>query len=586
MKKITFLSMMLLIIGSLNAQLGTYQFQEFNDSNGFGSFSGMTNVFSGGDFDTEDAPNIPIGFDFEYAGQTYNTLNISVDGSVSFTENNITGGNDLASTTAHHINIIAPFWDDLKLFNSDNGVISYRTYGNAPNRGFVVEWKNIRRYNHTGTVTFRLILRETTNYIKFHYGTSNLSFSDASIGFNANDGTTTTFVSVTPGATTSVSTSTANNDVNSTDFPENMIYVFSPRPENDLHHNAIQITLNDCAHPISAYNAGATYSGGNTPTCGGYAGSSTRDIWYKFTAPEKGAIRITRKNEGDWSSISYAIQHGGGLSNPIIACDFIPTANTSKEIYNLVPGDIYFIRMWDYDNNNFGYAYFCVESLDNDYNNHSFPLTVQPENASSYIETYANNVGATASPNPPVGADGYNGGDIWFNFVAPSNGQIAVVHSDIAGDWSSFAFTVSTGAGAAYDAHGVIYILGYSAPYTPVVISGLTAGTTYYLRAWDYNNDDFGNSPFYLRVDTTVGIEDYTNLDFKYYPNPATNVLNVNAKNDISSITLTNMMGQQVLSVTPNMQETTIDIAHLPQGIYMMNVLVGDSSKTVKIIKK
>ena len=577
---------MFLIIGSINAQLGTYQFQEIS-SNNYISFLNTTAVFSGGNFDTEDAPNIPIGFDFKYAGQTYNSLTISVDGAISFTENNVYGGNNLASTTTHHTNIIAPFWDDLELLDSDNGIISYKAYGTAPNRGFVVEWRNIRRYNHTGTMTFRLFIKETTNYIKFQYGSSNLNFSNASIGFNAKNGSTTTFVSVTPGTPASVSTSTANNDVSNTSYPSNKIYIFSPRPANDLHQNAIQITLNNCAHPISAYNAGASYSSGNTPTCGGYAGNSTRDIWYKFTAPQRGAIKITRKNAGDWSSISYAIQHGTNINNPIVVCDWIPTENTSKEIYNLIPGDIYYIRMWDYANNDFGYAYFCVESLDNDSNSYSFPITVQPENASSYVETYANNNGATSSPNATPACGNYQGGDVWFNFTAPANGKVAVVHSDTAGDWSSLAFAVygSAGSNSAIDCD-MIRVSGFTAPYEVKIISGLTAGTTYYLRTWDFGNDNFGSSPFYLREDTTSGIEDYTNLDFKYYPNPATNVLNINAKNEISSITLTNMMGQQVLSVTPNTQETTINIAHLPQGVYMMNVLVGDNTKTVKIIKK
>ena len=583
MKKITLFTMLLAFM-SLQAQLGAYQFQE-SSGNTYSSLTGMTTLYSGADYDDEETSNIPIGFDFKFAGQTYSTVTIGVNGAISFTETNIHNGNDLASTIAGKINMVAPFWDDLKLFDVDGGVISYKSYGTAPNRGFVVEWKNIRRYGQSGTMTFSLFLKETTNYIKFLYDTNTVTSNDGSIGFNANTGSATTFVSVTPNATTStVSTATANNAISSGDFPAGKLYTFSPKPANDSFFDAIDVTLNDCANPVTAYNAGASPSGGATPSCGSYV-VGTRDIWYKFTAPQRGAVKLTRSSIGNWSSLSFAIHTG--LNDDPVYCDYIANNGDSRSIYNLIPGDIYYVRMWDFHNDDFGYITFCMESLDNDGNTNHFPLTVQPESATSYVETYANNVNATASPNPPVGADGYNGGDIWFDFVAPSNGQLAVVHSDIAGDWSSFAFTISTGMGAAYDAHGVIYIQGsYTPPYAPVVISGLTAGTTYYLRAWDYNNDNFGNSPFYLREDTTTGIEDYTSLNFNYYPNPTTDIMSVNAENNIETISIMNLMGQEVLKIQPATTQTSIDLSALKAGVYMMRVQMGDQTKTVKVIKK
>ena len=590
MKKNLLLIMMLFAIISVNAQLGTYQFQDQTDSN-FGSFSSMTTLYSGANYDTEETTGIPIGFDFKYNGHTYNSVTIGVDGVISFTATNLNGQNDLAGTSASQQNVIAPFWDDFVVTTS-TGTISYKTYGAAPNRGFVVEWRDVQRYQTTGTISFRLFLKETTNYIKFQYGTNDIvndaSAIRGSIGFNAYDGSNTTFVSVTPGTPATVSTTTANNQVFLSRVPVNKIYTFSPQPVNDYYNLPTTITLNDCAHPIAAYNAGATDSGGSDPTCGGFTGT-IRDIWYQFTAPQQGAIKIKRLNEGDWSSMSFAIYHGTGISgNTPVFCDYIYDANDSREIYNLIPGDTYLVRMWDFNNNDFGYTYFCVESLNNDANTQPFPIDVQAENASSYVEYLANNNGATGSPNAAPSCGSYNGGDIWFKFTAPANGNdVAVVHSDTAGDWSSMCFAVYSSAGSnSAITCDFILISGYSAPYDTKIISGLTAGTEYWLRMWDWGNDNFGNTLFYLREDTTSGVEDYTSLDFNYYPNPANDMLNVTAKENISGITLTNMMGQQVINATPNSQEVKLNIAHLPQGIYMMNVMMGDKSKTVKIIKK
>ncbi len=582
----TLLLTVLFVINNINAQLGTYQFQEITDSN-FGSFSAMTEVFSNGDYDIEDAPNIPIGFDFKYAGQIYNTVTISVDGAISFTASNIYGSNDLASTDGNHINVVAPFWDDLKIFDVDGGVISYKTMGTAPNRVFVVEWKNIRRYDHTGTMSFRLFLKETTNYIKFQYGPSNISFANASIGFNVNNGSGTSFLSVTPGSPVSLNTTVANNDVSATDYPVNKLYTFSPKPVNDRYQDAINITLDDCAHPVTAYNAGATPSLGNEPSCGGYVAQNTRDIWYKFTAPQTGAIRFNRLNLGDWSSISYAIHHGNDMNDDIVACNFIQYANTHQDIYGLVPGDDYLIRMWDYGNDNFGYAYFCIESLNNDASTDAFFVPVQAENASFYLETIANNVGATASSNVNPNCGGYQGGDIWFNFTAPSNGQIAVVHSNAPGDWSSFAFAIydnNTSNTALFC--DFIPILGHVAPYDVKIVSGLTPGNTYYLRAWDYDNNNFGITKFYLREDSTNGIDDFNRLNFTYYPNPADNILNISAAGNIQTYVITNISGQIVKKGNPDDTQTQIYIDDLSKGIYLLNVQTGDQSTTVKFLKK
>ncbi len=590
MKKITLLTM-LLVFMNLQAQLDNYVFQE-TSGNTYGSLTGMTVLYSGSDYDDEETPNIPIGFDFKFGGQTYNTLTIGVNGAISFTETNIFNTNELQSTSANKINMVAPFWDDLKLFAADNGEISYKTYGTAPNRGFVVEWKNIRRYSQTGTMTFSLYLKETTNYIKFLYDTCTASTTNASIGFNSNTGSGTTYVSLNPDATTStVSTTYAYNQIASTDFPAGKLYTFSPRPSNDFRFEPLAISVDPynsaCSTINLAYNTGATDSGGNIPSVANYAGG---DVWFMFTAPAYGAVEFVRHNRGDWDGLGFAVYPASANGNdPSVYETMVtyPEVGDSFKVFNLVPGEQYRLRLWEYGNNDLGYVQFCLNELKNDANSKAFDIDVQAENASSYVETYANNNGATASPNAAPACGNYNGGDVWFKFIAPANGQVAVEHSDIAGDWSSLAFAVYSSAGSSTALFcDFIPISGHSAPYDTKLITGLTAGTEYWLRAWDYGNDNFGVSPFHLREDSTNDIEDYAALDFKYYPNPTSNIININAKNNIETISITNLMGQEVIKVQPSATQTRVNLSSLHSGIYLMRVQMGDLIKTVKVIKK
>lgn len=64
---------------------------------------------------------------------------------------------------------IAPFWDDL--FTGGN--VYYEIVGTAPHRRFIVQWHQKNHYNNgasdPGSVTFELILDETTNNISFQY---------------------------------------------------------------------------------------------------------------------------------------------------------------------------------------------------------------------------------------------------------------------------------------------------------------------------------------------------------------------------------------------------------------------------------
>ncbi len=598
MKKTTLFTLLFGFIFGMNAQLDFYNLAD-DSNNGYPQVTSSATVLydasSGTSYDDEETSNVPIGFDFYYRGTMYNTCTVGVNGAISFTETQISNSNYIGSTDSGRINMVAPFWDDLKLYDTNSGYIKYETTGTAPDRIFTVSWYNISKFGDgTNDFSFLVQLHEGSNDIVFYYGhiDAGASSLSGSIGMNANDGTSTSYVSMTPGSPATMSTTNVNNSIDAAAFPEYRHYTLTfDRAYNDWDFQALPITLaapRDATH-LTYYvnNTGATNSHGTEPTCAGFQGG---DVWFKYIAPATGAVNLIRTEIGGIGDLGFAVYHNTQTS-AIQLCDNAQFAGTRYLIKDLVAGDTYYIRLWDYNNNDFGITKFYLETIEvNDEAANAKDITVQPSNSSMFVMTSADNTfvtGSEATNGTPACAS-YSGGDLWYKFTATSSGEIKIVHTDAAsGDWSSLGFAVydSPTANTAIDCD-VIYITGVTPPYVTPVISGLTDGQDYWLRVWDYGDNNIGNSGAFYLTDNVVGIEAYESLSFKFYPNPTTDILNVTADDNIDLITLTNLLGQEVRRLQPNQNETSINVADLQKGVYLMNVQTGDKISTVKVIKQ
>ncbi len=88
------------------------------------------------------------------------------------------------------------------------------------------------------------------------------------------------------------------------------------------------------------------------------------------------------------------------------------------------------------------------------------------------------------------------------------------------------------------------------------------------------------------RLATGLKIKNFNNSIFSVYPNPATNVLNVNFENLINSnttIEITTVIGEIVIQQTIQSQNTIINVQHLVKGIYFINLL--NAKKTIAVKK-
>src|SRR5690554_2131722 len=97
----------------------------------------------------------------------------------------------------------------------------------------------------------------------------------------------------------------------------------------------------------------------------------------------------------------------------------------------------------------------------------------------------------------------------------------------------------------------------------------------------------FGQGEDYtIIVEEGVGIDDQSMTTFTYYPNPTSGIVNITANKDISSVSVVNILGQQVIA-TKSLDNGQVDLSALATGTYMFRVTFEDGSlETFKVLKE
>jgi uncharacterized membrane protein len=187
------------IVGSVNADMGgpdvfgytwidsvgpsptvSYNWIEIN----------TTGIDSGVTGDDNFGGPFPIGFTFDFYGNSYTELYFNTNGLITFLSGTDALSNTQIPSTSLPDDLIAPFWDDLAVgpgYNS--GIIYYQQLGTAPNRQFVVEWWNITTLGGSGPMTFEVILNETGAMWMQYQTLGTASSGSATVGIENFDGT-------------------------------------------------------------------------------------------------------------------------------------------------------------------------------------------------------------------------------------------------------------------------------------------------------------------------------------------------------------------------------------------------------------
>lgn len=129
--------------------------------------------------------HIPLPFTFKYYGQTKNSIYISSNGILTFGEGTFNFSNDQIPTSWEPNDFIAPFWDDLHLFN-DFSKIYYR----ASPQGLIVQYDAVSKLVGRGSITFQVKILSNGRIYFYYKDVSSLEISnEATIGIENSTGT-------------------------------------------------------------------------------------------------------------------------------------------------------------------------------------------------------------------------------------------------------------------------------------------------------------------------------------------------------------------------------------------------------------
>ncbi|MDN3723250.1 T9SS type A sorting domain-containing protein [Aequorivita sp. SDUM287046] len=96
----------------------------------------------------------------------------------------------------------------------------------------------------------------------------------------------------------------------------------------------------------------------------------------------------------------------------------------------------------------------------------------------------------------------------------------------------------------------------------------------------------FGFGLYFDAQNSTASVDENSFDGFKFYPNPAQEVLNLSAKNNIEHVSIYSILGQMVLETSPQHNEAIIQVASLTPGVYVLKLAINGQSATHKFIKQ
>lgn len=185
----------------------------------------------------------------------------------------------------------------------------------------------------------------------------------------------------------------------------------------------------------------------------------------------------------------------------------------------------------------------------------------------------ANNEFATTSSQTPSCNDLVDRKDVWFFFDSGDYTSIDVFIED--------GFYMQLWEGDCFDIAQVENGCG-----TQLIDIPILPNSPYFLQVWNDDTLTRGNSSWFdLTVqDGTLSTKDVDLAAVALFPNPISDVLNIKSNNPIDSLNIYNVLGQNVMRTTSNIE--TINMSHLESGMYFVEVEIDGKISTHKVIKQ
>lgn len=223
--------------------------------------------------------------------------------------------------------------------------------------------------------------------------------------------------------------------------------------------------------------------------------------------------------------------------------------------------------------------------------------TSQQNVGSGNLWTVVNNPGYGFTTNAlRYGYNTSNAANVWFftNGVNLVGGTTYKISYDYGSASSFFAERLRVSYGSSASAAGMTNLLAEHPNVvnnvTPInneiEFTPATSGVYYFgFNAYSIANQ-FNLYVDNILVDVALSSNTFDNNNFTAYPNPVKDILNLTYTSEITSVRVINMLGQEVIARNLNATNAQVDMSQLSAGTYIVNVTIGDTVKTIKVVKQ
>lgn len=577
----------------LNAQVNTYSFAQSTGT--FVPITGTVLETATGNTATtslnSNVYSVTLPFNFTFNATSYSSLNVTTNGFVTFgatapTSTNLTP----ISNTATYDGAVSAWGRDLNSvfdLNSVTGNISWETVGTAPNREVVIQWKNFRPAYSISTTSayafsFQIRLQETSNVIKMVYdsgaflvGTTGAS-TTAQIGLR---GTTNadfnnrlnaaTLDFMASGVGTANSSTQASHTTNATPGMPAAGFTYTWTPPTCWVPNGVNV------NNITTTTATVNWLAPTVTPANGY------DVYYSTTTTAP-----TSSTTPNVSNVPVLTTPIGPLQNSTNYYVWVRSACSSsdKSVWtsvtnfatqcNTLTGS-YFEGFEGYTgttNGNAGVLPICWTNLGTTNGGHISNSTTITGSNTLYLWTSGARIAYVALP--PMST--LQSGEYKLKFDAKAsvtaNGILQVGYVDSSNNFVEMTtFSVPT--------TNTTYPFSFDIPVLPAGVTQLALKNP----GTPANSLSLDNISYELK--TLATSEALAKNKLRIYPNPFTDVINIDNVENVKSVSVIDVSGRVLKSF--NDVSSTINLSDLKEGMYIFTLDYKDGSRSShKIIKK
>ncbi|MBK8600576.1 MAG: T9SS type A sorting domain-containing protein [Flavobacterium sp.] len=364
-----------------------------------------------------------------------------------------------------------------------------------------------------------------------------------------------------------------------------------PPPANDECIGAIGLTVNpddSCASFESGTVQSATASAVDDAAC---TGTEDDDVWYSFVATDVLQTIKLSNIVGSSTALGSSVWSGDCATLSLVAGSC--SESNLRTVTGLTAGETYYVRVFTTtattgQNTTFD---ICIGTP---------PPPPANDDCSGAIEITAGGTissfpvaGSTVSATNSVGLPALScvatnrSNDVWYSVVVPASGSLTIETAPAPGTvMTDSVLTIFSGTCGSLVEIGCDDDSSASGNYSLEALTGLTPGDVIYIGVWRYGTTLDGDFLVSAYDASLLSNSSFENENFRSYPNPVKDVLNLSYNKTISNVSVFNLLGQEVMIKSINANQSQIDMSQLSAGTYLVKITADNQSQTIKVIKE